>query len=170
MFEKPVSSLDKTLLRVIFTLFALILVFSIFSMKIGKNINNKIAMLEEGISNSDNELKKLDQEIYQIESYTNIYETVVNGETSAKTVNVKNQSRTIAKNALPNTSLVTKVTSPIPKSSRPTSMRPSACSRSSILPTLPISASTANKSRTQLTALPGEAPLLPAFSASANNP
>lgn len=109
-WKKPFSTEEKMLTRIIAVFVIAIISFLSFSGIIVSQSNKKIADANEKISETENQINIMNNELSQIQSYTNTYTGLIDSVTSNKS---ETYNRTISKNAIPN--LLNKIMFIIPK-------------------------------------------------------
>lgn len=102
-WKKPFSIEEKMLLRGIAVFIIAIIGFAIFSGVITSQSNKKIAEATEKLKETDNQISILNNQLSQIQSYTNTYTEVIDSVTSLSEESSKIQNnRVISKSAIPN--------------------------------------------------------------------
>ena len=103
IFKEPFSIQEKMITRGIAAFLIAIIVFSIFGTVIYSNSKKQITLAQDKISQTNLEIAKIESELFQIETYTNAYTSLINSadSLSESTTNAQN-NRVISKNAIPN--------------------------------------------------------------------
>ena len=103
IFKEPLSIQEKLITRTIAAFLITIIVFSIWGSILYSNNKKQITLAKEKIAQTDSEIKNIETDLSQIESYTNAYITLINSADSLNnsTTNAQN-NRVITKYAIPN--------------------------------------------------------------------
>lgn len=103
IFKSPLSIQEKLITRGIAAFLITIIVFSIFGTVIYSNSEKQIQLAREKITQTNSEIEKIETELFQIESYTNTYTSLINSADSLnESTNNSQNNRAISKNAIPN--------------------------------------------------------------------